>query len=114
MPDHESTLKGLTEVSEYLLAKTDIAGVGKGKEVFGFWYRSVEDALDLLKDQDKQIDDLKAELAKTEDNFSEYVEMMQDTREPVAPEWRQGRPSCGGCGLWIDHGIASARGAGKR
>ena len=52
MPDCESTLKGLSEVSEYLLAKTDIAGVGKGKEVFGFWYRSVEDAIALLKEQE--------------------------------------------------------------
>lgn len=52
MPDCESTLKGLSEVSEYLLAKTDIAGAGKGKEVFGFWYRSVEDALALLKEQE--------------------------------------------------------------
>lgn len=98
MTDRENVTKGLTELAEYLSAKMDIAGVGKGKEVFGSWYRSVEDALALLKEQDKQIDDLKAELAKTEDNFSEYAEMMQDTREPVAPEWRLGIPFCGKCG----------------
>lgn len=52
MTDRESTLKGLTEISEYMRAKADIAGIGKGKEVFDSWYRAAEDALDLLREQE--------------------------------------------------------------
>lgn len=63
------------------------------------------DALVLLKEQDKQIDDLKAELAKTEDNFSEYVEMMQEKQEPVEPTWRLGLAFCGKCGRQFGRGF---------
>ena len=55
MTDRESTLKGLTEISEYMRAKADIAGIGKGKEVFDSWYRAAEDALDLLREQEPEI-----------------------------------------------------------
>ena len=57
MTDRESTLKGLTEISEYMRAKADIAGIGKGKEVFDSYYRAAEDALALLREQspDKDI-----------------------------------------------------------
>ncbi len=54
MSDREKVIEGLTEISEYVLAKADIAGIGKGKEVFDSWYRSVEDALALLREQDEE------------------------------------------------------------
>jgi len=52
MIDREKGIKGLAEVSEYMRAKADIAGVGKGKEVFDSWYRAAEDAIALLKEQE--------------------------------------------------------------
>ena len=52
MNDRDEVIKGLTEVSEYMRAKADIAGVGKGKEVFDSWYRAAEDALALLKERE--------------------------------------------------------------
>lgn len=55
MPDRENIIKGLTEISEYARAKADIAGIGKGKEVFDSWYRAVEDARELLREQETVI-----------------------------------------------------------
>ena len=52
MPDRVKVIKGLTEISEYARVKADIAGIGKGKEVFDSWYRAVEDALALLREQE--------------------------------------------------------------
>ena len=52
MPDRANTVKGLTEIAKYMLAKADIAGIGKGKEVFDSWYRAAEDACELLKEQE--------------------------------------------------------------
>ena len=52
MPDRENVIKGLAEISEYARAKADIAGIGKGKEVFDGWYRAAEDALALLREQE--------------------------------------------------------------
>lgn len=49
MSDREKVIKGLTEVSEYMRAKADVAGVGKGKEVFDSWYRAAEDAIALIE-----------------------------------------------------------------
>jgi len=54
MPDREKVIKGLAEISEYVRAKADIAGIGKGKEVFDGWYRAAEDALALLKEQEPE------------------------------------------------------------
>lgn len=52
MADREKVIRRLAEVSEYTRAKADIAGVGKGKEVFDSWYRAVEDAITLLREQE--------------------------------------------------------------
>ena len=51
MTDREYVIRRLAEVSEYTRAKADIAGVGKGKEIFDSWYRAVEDAIALLQEQ---------------------------------------------------------------
>lgn len=80
MPDREKVIKGLAEISEYARAKADIAGIGKGKEVFDGWYRAAEDALALLKEQ-----------------------------EPVTPRWTHPTVDknvmmCGGCGIEIPLG----------
>lgn len=75
MPDREKTIKGLADISEYVRAKADIAGIGKGKEVFDSYYRAAEDAIALLKDQ-----------------------------EAVKPTWSHDRPFCGACGLRIRGG----------
>lgn len=52
MPDMEKVIRGLAQVSEYTRTKADIAGVGKGKEIFDSWFRVVEDAIDLLMEQE--------------------------------------------------------------
>ena len=51
-PDRETVILGLAEVSEYTRTKADIAGVGKGKEVFNSMFRAAEDAIALLKEQE--------------------------------------------------------------
>lgn len=52
MTDKEKVIRGLAEVSEYTRAKADIAGVGKGKEIFDSWFRAAEDAIALLREQE--------------------------------------------------------------
>ena len=73
MPDREKTIKGLADISEYVLAKADIAGIGKGKEVFDSYYRAVEDAIAMLKEQEEQIEQLENDLAVTQNNLNYYV-----------------------------------------
>ena len=51
MADRENVIKSLTEISEYTRARADIAGIGKGKEVFDSWYRAAEDAIAMLREQ---------------------------------------------------------------
>ena len=53
--DRDSAIKGLVEISEYMRAKADIAGVGKGKEVFDSWYRAAEDAIALLREPETRM-----------------------------------------------------------
>jgi len=52
MTDREKVIKGLADISEYARAKADIAGIGKGKEVFDSYYRAAEDAIALLREQE--------------------------------------------------------------
>ena len=52
MADREKVIKGLADISEYARAKADIAGIGKGKEVFDSYYRAAEDAIALLREQE--------------------------------------------------------------
>ena len=82
MPDRENVIKGLADISEYARAKADIAGIGKGKEVFDSYYRAVEDAIALLKEQE-------AVKPKKENDGNP---------EPCTSWWYV----CGDCGRYID------------
>ena len=73
MTDREYVIRRLAEVSEYTRAKADIAGVGKGKEIFDSWYRAAEDAIALLREQ-----------------------------EPVPPKFDAFSALCGNCGGVLD------------
>ena len=76
MPDRANIMKGLTEIAEYMLAKADIAGVGKGKEVFDSWYRAADDACELLKEQEPRV------LTLEEARRAEYCVMeLRDRKE---------------------------------
>ena len=52
MINRENVIKGLADISEYVRAKADIAGIGKGKEVFDSYYRAAEDAIALIREQE--------------------------------------------------------------
>jgi DNA-directed RNA polymerase subunit RPC12/RpoP len=52
MADRDSALRGLAEISEYMKARADVAGVGQVKDIFNGWYRAAEDARELLREQE--------------------------------------------------------------
>lgn len=54
MADRDSALRGLAEISEYMKARADVAGVGQVKDIFNGWYRAAEDAIDLLREQEEE------------------------------------------------------------
>lgn len=83
MGDNDAVIKGLKEIAEYMLAKADIAGIGKGKEVFDSYYRAAEDALTLLKAQNQAQDP---------------VEPTDMDVTPVTMEYR-----CGACGRLVGY-----------
>lgn len=72
MSDTESIIKGLTELAEYLDAKMNIAGIGKGAEVFGSWYRAANDAIEILREHERMSEALLASTALARKYMEKY------------------------------------------
>lgn len=99
MSDMENTIKGLTEISEYARAKADIAGIGKGKEVFDSWYRAVEDALAILREQEP----VEPENGKCpECGYTVHRINYDGPYGGIRHEWFRFCPSCGRAVKWDD------------
>ena len=105
MDDREKVIRRLAEVSEYTRAKADIAGIGKGKEIFDSFFRAVEDAIALLREQETEHSNL-TEIVRCRDcvhaghldpNTTEFVDVGA-AFSPAGParEWK-----CKKCGVTI-------------
>lgn len=94
MPDRVNAVKGLTEIVGYMLAKADIAGVGKGKEVFDRWYRAAEDACELLKEQEPDGDNC------GECGYALHRINYDGPGKALRQEWFRFCPHCGRKAKW--------------
>lgn len=103
MNDRDEVIKRLTEVSDYMRAKADIAGVGKGKEVFDSWYRAAEDALAMLKEQEPAKPREERHEVKVSHDWGDEVEVWSEFYCPhcgamIAKGKSEHYPRCMWCG----------------
>ena len=95
MTDREKVIKGLAEISEYVRARADIAGIGKGKEVFDSWYRAVEDAIVLLREPEPvpvevyEIDEWHCRDVASPDRVAEWIASASNTPYYCPNCWRR-------------------------